>query len=361
MSIERSHIGPRQVRPMDFTDVANFKDLARVGIIIDESKLAQMASGMDSLQAGVTTASIPTFVQFLQNWLPGFVRVSTAARKIDELVGITNSGSPEDEEIVQQMIETLGDAVEYGDYTNVPLSSWNTVAERRTIRRFEQGIRVGVLEEERAAKINVNSAQWKREAANMALEIQRNRVGFYGFNNGDGRTYGFLNDPSLPAYVTVATGAAASPLWANKTFLEICKDIRTCLVALRTQSKEVVNPDSTPITLAIATACVDRLSTTSDFGISVRDWLSKAYPNVRVVSAPELDAANGSANVMYAYAETVDDSSTDGGRTWVQVVPAKFQVIGVQKLAKGYEEDYRNATAGVMLKRPFAVYRASGI
>jgi hypothetical protein len=44
----------------------------------------------------------------------------------------------------------------------------------------------------------------------------------------------------------------------------------------------------------------------------------------------------------------------------VQVVPSKFQVLGVEKGAKGYKEDYSNATAGVFCKRPFAVVRRTG-
>ena len=39
----------------------------------------------------------------------------------------------------------------------------------------------------------------------------------------------------------------------------------------------------------------------------------------------------------------------------------KFKINGVEKLAKGYQESYGNATAGAMLKRPFAVYRSTGI
>ena len=42
----------------------------------------------DALQPTVTTASIGTPVQFLQNWLPGFVFVVTAARKIDDIIGL---------------------------------------------------------------------------------------------------------------------------------------------------------------------------------------------------------------------------------------------------------------------------------
>jgi hypothetical protein len=65
--------------------------------------------------------------------------------------------------------------------------------------------------------------------------------------------------------------------------------------------------------------------------------------------------------VFYLFADRVMDDSTDDGRTFLQVVPAKFMVLGVSQLTKAYEEDYSNATAGVMCKRPYAVVRRSGI
>ena len=78
-------------------------------------------------------------------------------------------------------------------------------------------------------------------------------------------------------------------------------------------------------------------------------------------SAPQLNTANGGVGVFYLYAENVADNSTDDGRTFAQIVPAKFQIVGVAKKTKSYEEDYSNATAGVMCKRPYAVVRYSGI
>ncbi len=63
---------------------------------------------MDSIQGNVTQASIPVQLQFLQQFLPGFVKVMTAARKIDEIIGINTAGSWEDEEVVQGIIENTG-------------------------------------------------------------------------------------------------------------------------------------------------------------------------------------------------------------------------------------------------------------
>ena len=331
-----------------------------IGVSPSAAKALASGVGMDTIQQLVTTASVPTAIQFLQNWLPGLVEVVTAARKIDEIVGIATVGSWEDEQIVQQVLENVGTAVPYGDTTNVPLANWNLNFVYRTVVRYEQGLRVGNLEEARASRVRVNSGDQKRRGSALNLEIQRNAVGLYGYNSGNNLTYGYLNDPNLPAYVTVAT-VSGNTTWAQKTFLQIQGDLLTGLQALRNQSKDTIEPNKTPITLAVATSCVDYLAKTSDFGISVYDWLKQFYPNVRVVSAPQLNSANGGSNVFYLHADTVADSGTDDQRTFIQVVPAKFQLLGIQKGAKSYEEDYSNATAGVMCKRPYAVVRYSGI
>lgn len=369
-SKEYSSLAAGKISQLQNFDASQYRSLRKIGIAMDDRSVSMLQRGSqhmsnmfasDSLQPTVTTASVGTPVQFLQNWLPGFVFITTAARKIDDFIGIMITGEWSDEQIVQGVLERTGSAQLYGDYTNVPLSSWNTNYNYRTVVRFEEGLKVGNLEAARSARQQVNDAGMKREAAALELEIQRNLVGFYGFNSGDNNTYGFLNDPGLSSYIEVSEGASTSTLWSEKSFLEICKDIRTAVVAIRTNSQDTIDPEKVDLTLAIATDSVDWLTTTSDFGISVRDWMKSAYPRMRVVSAPQLNNAYSSDNVFYLYADRVDDMSTDGGKVWIQPVPMKFQVLGVQQLAKAYEEDYSNATAGAMCKRPYAVVRYYGI
>ena len=367
-------IPARNVRQLPKDKARNVEAVQAMGfgvrnhrVAMDMLDIAQsFGFAQDSVQSDVTTAAIPNVIQFYQNWLVGQVHVMTAAREIDEFVGITTQGQFSDEQIVQELLENTGYAVPYGDYTNAPLADWNLVFNYRTNIRFELGMRVGVLEEERSGRVRVNSGQAKRESCGLNLEITRNLVGFNGFNSGNNNTYGFLNDPGLGAYVTVAAGAeAGSPTeWSKKTFLEITNDIRTAFSTLRTQSQGVIDPTKVPTTLALPTNAIDYLTVTSDFGISVWDWLKQTYPKTRIVNAVQLDTADGvgvGSGVFYLFADSVADLSTDDGRTFIQVVPTKFMVLGVQKLAKGYEEDYANATAGVMCKRPWAVCRYVGI
>jgi len=310
---------------------------------------------------GLTTPSITTPVQFLQEWLPGFVPMITSARKIDDIIGIQTVGSWEDEQIVQGILENTGVAVPYSDAGNVPLSDWNTNFVYRSVVRFEMGMNVGLLEEARSARIRIATASEKRSAAARALDIQRNRVGFFGYNDGAGLTYGFLNDPNLPAYQTVATGTGGY-LWSQKTYLEILTDIRTALAGLQIQSMDTIDVQKDPITMAVAMSVYQYLTVVNTLGTqSVRDWLTANYPNIRIVSVPELDGANSTANVAYFFAEKINDGGSDGGATFAQIVPSKFQALGVEKRAKSYIEDYSNAVAGVLCKRPYAVYRISGI
>jgi len=377
---EVSHLGPRQVGHLRVSREQTrevYNGLSRLGIGLDirdvEGMFAAHQRGQTPMLGGggiamdadlvsaLSTPSITTPIQFLQEWLPGFVFVITQARKIDELIGVTTQGRWDDEEIVQGFLERTGKTRVYGDITNIPLSSWNVNFETRTVVRFEEGMAVGRLEEARASRMQVSSAESKRSAAAEALEINRNLVGFFGFNGGLNRTFGFLNDPSLPAYVTVPVGASAATEWATKTFLEITADIRIWYQALRSQSGDRIDPGAEQVTMALATDVYDSLSVTSDFGNSVMQWLKETYPNTRIISAPELNQANGGENVAYLYAEGVVDDSTDDRRTWLQVVPSRFQSLGVEQQAKRYVEDYSNATSGALLKRPYAVYRADGI
>jgi hypothetical protein len=315
-----------------------------------------------SLYPTVTEGSVMTPVQFVQTILPGTVLVQTAARKSDEIAGMTNAGQWRDEEVVQLILERTGTALEYGDTSNVPFAGFNTNFNRRTIVRFEEGFQVLALEEDRASAMRIDMASEKRAAAMQALEINRNKIFFFGYNNGINRTYGLFNDPGKPPYVVVATNAAGtSTQWARKTTQEIISDLITFFSGIRTSSQDLIDPMDVAITLVLPTSVVDFLATITVQGISVKNWITQTYTKVRIVSAPELQGANGGSNVAFVFADSIQDGSTDGGQTIIQVVPTKYKALGVVQIPKGFQEDASNATAGCIYKRPWAVYCASGI
>lgn len=375
-------LSPTQVRAlggklqgiaMDSAD--KVKALSAIGINVSDFVMGSYAQayGMD---AAITVPGLNinpgqahgVYAQFLQTWLNGQIRVAVTPRKADMLMGVTTAGSWEDEELIQEILELVGVAQPYSDFANIPLSSWNLTYEKRGIVRFEEGLQVGELEGLRSGKIGIDSASTKREAAQLALEIARNRVAFYGYATSTTRpVYGFLNDPNLPAYVTVKDNGATtkSTKWVDKTREQQIADILTALAALRKQSKEVIDPKTTPLTLAVASDAVDYLATPNGTGSAngetTLDWLQKNYPNVTIESVYELNGANGGANVFYLYANSVADTGTDGGGVIEQIVQTKLRPLGVDTSIKVVTEDFTNATSGALVKRPFGVYRASGI
>jgi hypothetical protein len=368
LSTVHSNIAARDLvrrGPLSLTkeQAKQFDQLHQFGINLDQA-VAGFQAAMDSALVGPAVGSIGNPAQFLQAWLPGIVRQITRVRKIDELIGVATVGSWEDEEIVQRANELTGKAELYGDLSNIPLANYNPTFERRSIVRFESGLMVSKLEEARQAKSGFNEAIEKRAAVNLSLDIIRNQVGFLGWNQPDTRVFGFLNDPNLPAYVTLAAGAGGIP-WPNKTFLEITADIRRMHVDLVVASggNIKVGPGGDPITLALPLGYEQYMGVTDATGVtSVQNWLTTTYPTTRVETAPELTGANGGANAAYIYAESVGlDDSTDDGRTFMQNVPARFMALGTEQRAKGYVEDYTNALGGVLLKRPWAVRRYSGL
>lgn len=354
----RSHIPASKIRSYAWDNKTTETTLNKLGIGYDATALKDMQSfyGMDAGIAGVTTPSVTAPIQFLQHWLPNVVEVVTAAKEIDAIAGRTIAGNWYDEQIVMQVLERTGQAVPYGDHTDIPLSSWNLNYETRDIVRFEEGVQVGILEELRAGAMNISSQTRKREAAAESLAIELNNIGFFGYNEGDNKTYGLLNDPNLPAYTTVATGASTTTTWATKTYAEIVADIRTAFAALRVKSGNLFKPERDASVLALPVACMEYLNVENQFGKSVYEFIKQNYPNVRIESAVQLDGANGGANVFYLFAESIN-----GNPVLNQYVQDIFRLIGTEKKAKVFVEDYSNATAGILVSQPIGLVRYTGI
>lgn len=332
--------------------------LSNLGVNATDAAMRDfMQYAQDAAPATITSPSASTPVQFLQHWLPEAIRVVTKARVADRLLGREIAGSWDQEEIVATVIEHIGQARPYGDKTNNNVAEFNTNFERRTIVRFEEDVEVGILEEERASAMRLSAGAEKRLASAEALAIAMNDVAFNGYNQGLARTYGILNDPNLPNYVSVATGASSDTLWSTKTFLEICDDLKTAFAALRVQTGSNFDPYSDESVLGIADGAVDMLSTMNAYGNkSVMEWLKETYPKCRIESVPQFTGANGGANVFYLFAEKIGER-----KVLNQYVQDTLRLLGVEKKSKGFIESYSNATAGVLLAQPIGIVRYTGI
>ncbi len=321
------------------------------------SQLAQLGIAADSALVGPAQAGGAVQMQFLQSMLPGVIRMMTAVRLIDEIAGIRTVGRWEDERIGLRVASPIGKAELYGDITNIPLASYGTSLEYRHIVRFEQGFQVGKLEDARQSQEGYNAAEEKRRSVNESLEMARNRLGFLGFNGGANLTYGLLNDPSLPNYQT-----ATAP-WPTSTFAVIIADLQRMITALELQSAGNFQDDMR-VTLVLPLgyrAVLNIVDPVSASARTVRTWLTEQLPNIRFIFAPEFVGANAGASVAYMFIENMNDGDDAGGATISQLVPERYRVLGSENRIKGYIEDATNAVAGIIIERPWAFTRMTGV
>lgn len=324
-------------------------------IAIFGTKLA----AMDVAPGLLTTPGVITPLQFLQVFLPNTIRTLTKARLIEELVATNIIGSWADEEVITKFLERTGRPRLYGDHADIPEASFNSEMEPRTIVRLELGMSTTILAAERASRLQINEAAEKREAISEAFAIELNAIGFYGYNDGSNRTFGFLNDPNLPPYQTVApedVGGTPVYTWLQKSFMGITRDFTRAFSDLRTKTGERIDPRSANITVAVSSSRREAMTNPNDYGYTVEKWLTENYPNVTIKSAPELDGANGGSNVMIVYVDRLDGNSVIDYN-----IVERFRLLGIEQRAKGVVEDYSCATAGVILNYPLGMVRFSGI
>jgi hypothetical protein len=334
-----------------------FDDLRAIGIGgLHHLGNAAVASMDTAIVGPALTPSSAIPAEFLRTWMPGVLRQATQPATIDELVGIQTIGAWSDQEIYVNVSEPVAKAELYGDYSNVPLASYATQLDYRTVFRFEQGFQVGKLEEDRQARAGFNSGTEKRFSAELSLDLSRNAIGYNGFAISGSRTFGLLNDPNLPAYVSTAAA------WSTATFDQIIADLTGMFNRIEVAGRGIIKEDM-QIVLALPIGFKQYLAKTNTNGsLTVRQWLTENYPNVRIETTPNFNLANGGANVAYMWVESVPvTGNTATDQTIIQAVPSRFQVLGTEQRVKGYVEDFTNATAGVWVLKPWAVQRLTGL
>lgn len=353
---KRKHLDLSQLKEQDLPAAIKALD-SKLGVNFAEHLRVFDAATVGSPQ--VANGALPFN---LLSWLPGAVKQITTVRKIDEVAGITTVGDWSDEDVVQRAITFSGDPQLYGDATNIPLANYSPDYITRKVVRYELGTGVGKLASARAARNGDNPEEYSRDAVFESLEINRNLIGFFGFDNGGiSQTFGVFNDPLLSAYVTLPANSGGHIAWRDKNFNEITDDMALIVNTLVLSSGGHID-DNSAMTMILPMSCNQYLSKRNEIGsLSVKRWIEETYPNLRIVLVPEADGVNGGLNVTYIFADSIPNSGSDNGSIIEQIVPAKLMALNVEVKPKITIEDYLTATAGVIIKRPYAIARFTGL
>lgn len=363
------HLSREQVKPLaldEYKDVTH-EDLAKLGVTADFNH-AGVKMAMDAAPDLVMgSANIGNLVQFFQYWFPTAIKVITAKRNADSVFGRDIVGSWELDEVVQKYLEATGQVSLYGDYTDVPLVSYNPTFEKRQNVRFELGMQSGLLQDAKAARMQISPDEEKRTAIATAFAVNQNEVAFLGYNTTDIPCYGGLNDPNLCGF-NASTGVTTPNAYditedstfsnASRTFLTIVASINTWMTTLQAKSGYNFDPYNDKLQLSIAPTAYNAMVTTmNQLGTkSVMSWFMETYKGATVKPINEFKAANGAADVAYIIADTL------GGQPVVrQLVTAEMRLIGVEPKLKGTLEGYTSSTAGTMFVQPLGCLRVTGV
>lgn len=345
-------LAPSQVRAFahDEFPEAEMGDYNRVGVTVAE----------DADTDGVLNQAGWTPLHFLYYPLNKPIEILTEATVIDKICGRSIVADWETAEIIQPVVEGTGNPQLYGDDNDTPLASFNNDFEKRDVQRFELGIRVGKLEDARIAKmapLGFKSAyDTKRGWLATSFKLLLNRIGHRGFKNGSASTFGLLNDPNVSYSTSVSTVRTNVTRWADKTFQEICADLRKMFTDVNISSgTHFDGMAGDKCKLVLSPAAKNALATENDHGKSVMQYLKENYEGCEVIGDPMFRNAFGEG---IDCAMLIADE-LNGNKVVDQFIPKAFQLMGVYKDEKHVKEAYTCATAGVMIKQPVgvAIYR----
>lgn len=302
---------------------------------------------------GVTDAldpntTVPAYMNMYAN--PRVIEVLTAKRNYRAIAPEVKNGDWTTAFTQFRALEFTGETTPYQDYDANGQANVNTNFPTRKQYRFQTTLRVGDLEQDMNADAKIDLFAEKQKSAALLLEIAFNKYAFYGVS-GVG-IYGLLNDPNLNADETPTTGVGGNT-WALKTADEIMADFAKMFSKLYERSNGWID-DSTATKLVIAPSCLAELNKVNAFGVSVKKMLADTYPNMTIVSAPEMATGNG--NLAMILAEEIEGQPVvEFGYT------EKYKAHSIIRESSSMHQKISAGTYGAIVYYPFAIVTMLGV
>lgn len=180
-----------------------------------------------------------------------------------EFIPIDNSANPWAPTVTYFSTDMVGSAQwGSGTMTDFPFAEIESTKHETSVHFAATGYKYGLEELNQARLLGRNLTDEKASAARRAYEEKTEGVAFFG--DASKGFKGLTNYPGVTA-IAAPNGAAASPLWANKTPAEILKDVNDAVAAVYVGSNTVEMADTVILPLAsfsyISVTPVSNLST----------------------------------------------------------------------------------------------------
>lgn len=334
-------------------DFHAFKQEAqRMGVTLDASvtKLAMDADPQPSMPAN---GGIPAVVSTYIN--PNVIKQLFAPNMATTILGgEEKKGAWAQDTILIPRSEGTGYVAAYDDYSNQGANQVNMQWVNRQVFRYQTMVTYGELEQERYGLAMVPYAAEKQRQAVNTLNQASNKFYFYGVDGLE--NYGILNDPSLSAAISPLTVNSAT-LWSAKAVVDKYNDILALYEKLVEQTNGILGDGvnmSSNLVLAMSNKLSVNLKSSNEiFATSLEDMLRKAFPNLRIVTAPQYSTDAGELIQMF-----VEDA--DGQRTGYGAYSEKLRSHPLITDVSSYKQKYSATTYGTIWQMPFAVVQMLG-
>lgn len=284
---------------------------------------------------------------------PTVIEILTAPRRARQLASETKKGDWTTSYTKWRLAEPVGGTQPYSDFAHGVTADVNYEWAIREQYLFQTTIKYGDLETAMSAVARISLAADKQKAAANAIDIDYNKFALLGVQGKE--IYGLLNDPNLPDHITPGTtGTASSTKWADKETKEIYNDILKLYSQLSIQSAGLIDYSSN-LVLALSPQQNVYLGAATDFNVSVLDMVRKNFPNIEIVTVPELGDVNSGETVLLFAREVNGQRTADIGFS------IKVQAGRVIPDLSSFEQKWTSSTYGGIVYMPFAFATMVGV
>lgn len=253
--------------------------------------------------------------------------------------------------------EIAGSVNPYDDYDAAVSTDVNYEFPSRENFRFQTAIKYGDLETEKAAVAKIALVARKQRAAAAVIAKAANRFYLFGVQNK--RIYGALNDPNLNDTVApISVGGKST--WAGKIADApqnaaniVFADIAALVTELMKKTGGHVDQNS-PMKLGISNGMASYLTYTNTYGKTAKEMLAENYPNLEIVTIPELSTNEG--EILYLAATEVEGISVAD-----TAYAEKYRLSRVVPETTSFKQKAMSSTFGAVIKQPAFIARMKGI
>lgn len=297
---------------------------------------------------------------------PDTIKVLFAPLRASEIFGDGTSGERKrgswaDMTATFPISEGTGHTSSYGDFNNNGDAGVNYNWPQRQQYVFQTIINYGELEAARMGLAQVDLVGDKRMSATQTIAQDRNRLYFYGVAGL--QNYGILNDPSLTAaiqpgpkaYQSQANGPWITSGRVTATPNEVYDDVLALYNRVVAQTQGIVSIDNdTPMTLVTSPTRQTALASANNFNVMTSDLLKKTFPNLRFVSAPQMDTAAGSVAMLIV-------GNLQGQETGYVAYGEMLRAFPVVQELSAQRQKLAASTWGAIVRYPAAIATMIGV